>query len=114
MYYPMEKFLSRYTDAIITINQEDFNLVKTHGFHNKDTYKIPGIGINTKRLLSTSLEAWTSSLRQEYGYEDSNLILIYIAEYIERKNHLFIIDTLPQLSKRIPNIKGFICRKRMF
>ncbi|MFS2346008.1 glycosyltransferase family 4 protein [Bacteroides xylanisolvens] len=104
MYYPMEKFLSRYTDAIITINQEDFNLVKTHGFHNKDTYKIPGIGINTKRLLSTSLEL-RHRLRQEYGYEDSNLILIYIAEYIERKNHLFIIDTLPQLSKRIPNIK---------
>lgn len=104
MYYPMEKLLSRYTDAIITINQEDFDLVKTHNFHNKDTYKIPGIGINTKRLMPTSPEL-KQCLRREYGYKDSDFILIYIAEYIERKNHLFIINALPQLSNKIPNIK---------
>ena len=27
MYYPMEKFLLKYTDGIITINNEDYNLV---------------------------------------------------------------------------------------
>ena len=56
MYYPMEKYLSRYTDAIITINQEDYDLVNTHKFRNGATYKIPGIGINTERLIISSPE----------------------------------------------------------
>lgn len=104
MYYPMEKFLSRFTDAIVTINEEDYQLVKSHGFRNKDTYKIPGIGINTSRLIKTSPEI-RSQLRKQYGYSEDAFTLIYIAEYIERKNHRFIINSMKDLSKKIPNIK---------
>ena len=51
MYYPVEKYLSRYTDAIITINHEDYEMVLSHGFKNKQTFIIPGIGINPERLF---------------------------------------------------------------
>lgn len=104
MYYPMEKYLSKYTDAIITINQEDYDLVKTYGFKNRNTYKIPGIGINTQRLI-VSNEALRHSLRREYGYAQDAFLMIYIAEYIERKNHRFIIEALPELAKVLPNVK---------
>lgn len=104
LYYPMEKFLSRYTDAIITINQEDFEMVKSHGFKNKATFKIPGIGINTERLVIIS-EEQKKELRKNYGYNENEFIMIYIAEYIPRKNHKFILDTLPELLKTIPNLK---------
>lgn len=104
MYYPMERYLSRYTDAIITINQEDYDLVKTHGFKNKDTYKIPGVGINTSRLIVTN-EVVRKRLREEYGYNQDAFIMIYIAEYIERKNHRFIIEALPAIVKDVPNVK---------
>lgn len=104
MYYPMEKFLSRYTDAIVTINEEDYQLVNTHGFKNIDTYKIPGIGINTSRLIRAD-GLTKSKLRSEFGYKDNDFILIYIAEYIERKNHRFIIEALPRLIEKIPSIK---------
>jgi len=104
MYYPMEKFLSRYTDDIVTINEEDFQLVKSHGFKNKNTYKIPGIGINTTRLIETSYET-RARLRKKFGYRHDDFILIYIAEYIERKNHRFIIEALPKLIEAIPNVR---------
>lgn len=104
MYYPMERYLSRYTDAIITINQEDYELVRTRGFRNRDTYKIPGIGINTERLIVTDEET-RHSLRREYGYDENTFILIYIAEYIERKNHRFILESLPEIVKAFPNVK---------
>jgi glycosyltransferase EpsD len=103
-YYPIEKFLSRYTDAIITINQEDFDLVKSSGFKNKATFKIPGIGINTERLLRATEEE-KQKFRKNSGYKKSDFILIYVAEYIPRKNHKFIIDALPELIKKIPEIK---------
>lgn len=104
MYYPMERYLSKYTDAIITINQEDYDMVKTHSFKNKDTYKIPGVGINTSRLIVTD-DTVRKHLRKEYGYSQDAFIMIYIAEYIERKNHRFIIEALPEIVKDIQNIK---------
>lgn len=104
MYYPVEKYLSRYTDAIVTINEEDYQIVKNKGFKNKKVYKIPGIGINTGRLYITSDEK-RAELRKQYGYSQNAFILIYIAEYIHRKNHKFIIDSLAKMSKQIPNVK---------
>lgn len=104
MYYPMEKYLSKYTDAIVTINEEDYQLVKNKGFRNTDTYKIPGIGINTSRLFETN-DAIRKELREQYGYAENAFLLIYIAEYIERKNHKFIIGSVGELSRQIPTLK---------
>lgn len=44
-------------------------------------------------------------LRKSYGYSDNDFILFYAAEFIKRKNHRLIIEQLPTLSKKIPNIK---------
>ena len=44
-YYPMEKFLSRYTDQQICINREDYELAKRR-FHAKYVDYIPGVGID--------------------------------------------------------------------
>lgn len=104
LFYPMEKYLSRYTDGIITINQEDFELVQHKHFSNKATYKINGIGLNTDRLLQPGSMS-KDVLRVEYGYSQEKLILIYIAEYIHRKNHRFIVDAIPSLIKEIPQLK---------
>lgn len=104
LYYPMEKYLSKYTDAIITINEEDYQLVKNNGFRNTDTYKIPGIGLNTGRLFETN-DAVREKLRTQYDFSQDSFILIYIAEYIERKNHKFIIDSMDELRTQIPTIK---------
>ena len=43
--YPIEKYLSRYTDILITINQEDFQLARLK-FHAKNIEYVPGIGID--------------------------------------------------------------------
>ena len=104
MYYPMEKHLSRFTDAIVTINQEDYDLVKTHGFKNQQTYKIPGIGMNTERLSLVD-ESKKIELREQFGYKKDDFILLYIAEYIPRKNHKFLVESMPKLIEQIPSIR---------
>ena len=103
-YYPVEKYLSSFTDAIITINHEDYNLIKAHKFKNEKTFIIPGIGINIDRLFQQTI-GLKNELRQQYGYKVDDIILIYVAEYIERKNHKFILDAMPDLIRKIPNIK---------
>lgn len=43
LYYPVEKWLSKYTDALITINSEDYKRAREK-FYKKTIY-VPGVGI---------------------------------------------------------------------
>jgi len=103
-YYPVEKLLSRFTDTIVTINREDYELVLNRGFRNHDTYLINGIGVREERFFVPNLHE-KEELRNKYGYKINDFILIYTAEYIQRKNHKFIIKSLPLMIKQIPEIK---------
>lgn len=111
-YYPMEKFLSRFTDGMVTINNEDYNLIINKKFKNKDTFLINGIGVNGERLAE-AMQKDKVDLRKGYGYKSNDLILIYIAEFISRKNHKFIIDSTNDLKKRIPELKIIFVGKGM-
>ena len=44
-------------------------------------------------------------LRKQYGYDHNLVIIIYIAEFIKRKNHQFVLDCVPDLVKECPNCK---------
>lgn len=104
LYYPAEKFLSRFTDIIITINKEDFLSITDLNFKCKDSYIVPGVGVSTESVIDSNDET-KKKLRKSYGYSDNDFILFYAAEFIKRKNHRLIIEQLPSLSKKIPNIK---------
>lgn len=51
LYYPVEKFLSQWTDCLITINKEDYHRAKRK-FYAKRTEYIPGVGVNTKNFVN--------------------------------------------------------------
>lgn len=46
-----------------------------------------------------------NELRKEYGYSPEDFILLYIAEFIPRKNHRFLLNAVPALWKSIPETK---------
>lgn len=103
-FFPVEKFLSRYTDALITINQEDYNALTKYNFKAKNNYLVHGVGVKTSRLFQTN-DNIRKELRKEYGYSDSQFILIYVAEFIKRKNHKFLLDSVSRLKDKILNLK---------
>lgn len=103
-YYPIEKYLSAFTDGIVLINNEDYELVTNHGFSNTHTFFLNGIGVNSSKFSRVS-EAQKASLRRKNGYTPQQFLLIFVGEYIPRKNHTFIIDALPALSRQIPEVK---------
>ena len=104
LYYPMELYLSRFTDAIISINNEDYELLVGGRFKNKETYKISGIGLDLKRFTGISRDK-RADYRIKNNYEQKIFIVIYIAEFIERKNHKFIVDSISPLAERGINLK---------
>lgn len=50
VYYPIEKILSKYTDVLIVINEEDYQLVKRKKFKVKNVVKFDGVGVNLDRF----------------------------------------------------------------
>ena len=100
VYYSVEKFLARFTDAIITINSEDYSLAKQK--FKTDVYLIPGVGVDPLKFYRYSDEM-RKHLRVQYGI-DRYFNLIYAAEFIKRKDHRFLVECMPELIKKIPEI----------
>ncbi len=95
IYYPIEKWLSRYTDILITINKEDYRRAKKH-FHAKKTVYVPGIGIDLEKFsrIDTSVR---ETKRTELGIPEDAKLIISVGELSTRKNHRVVIEALNQL-----------------
>jgi len=100
IYYPIEYIMSFFTDLIITINTENYNAVS---MWKTRVCKVNGVGVKIDKFVPIS-EDEKEIIKNENGY-DNKFILIYVAEFISRKNHKFIIDLIGNLAIRIPNIK---------
>ncbi len=66
--------------------------------------KLDGVGVNFKKF-SPITQKEKITLRQKYKYDSEDFIILYIAEFIPRKDHEFFIKNIPELKKRIPNLK---------
>ena len=82
LYYPIEIWLSRYTDTLITINREDYELAKRK-MRAKDIRYVPGVGVDTERSLINSREA----IRQKLGIPGGIILAFSAGELSPRKNH---------------------------
>jgi glycosyltransferase EpsD len=102
-YYPVEKFLARYTDVLITINNEDFNLAKK--FKAKKVVYIPGVGIDIGKFSSAKINKLIK--RKEIGVSDNTFVILSVGELCKRKNHEVIIKSLAKLNDQ--NICYIIC-----
>ena len=94
-YYPVEKYLSKYTDVLITINKEDYDLAKLKMKANRILY-VPGIGVDTAKF---NPQAGNGSLiRKELGIDDSQIVLLSVGELNKNKNHERVIRSIQNLN----------------
>lgn len=105
VYYPIERFLSRFCDYIVTINREDFNRAKT--FHAPNVRYIPSVGVDINRIKNVSIDK--AEYKRSIGVPEDAVLLLSIGELIERKNHEVIIKALGELGRK--DIYYAICGK---
>lgn len=105
LYYPVEKWMSRYTDYIVTINKEDFNRAKT--FHARNVRYIPGVGVNISKIKNVKVDK--KAYKKSIGIPENCVMLLSVGEMIERKNHQVIIRALGKLKRK--DIYYVICGK---
>ncbi len=109
IYYPVEYLLSKFTDGIITMNHEDYNYINGKMLH-KNSFLIPGMGVDGEKFKPFSIEE-KNELRKKLGYKPDEIILLYVAEFIPRKNHSFIIRSLSKMISNQPNLKVIFAGK---
>lgn len=88
IYQTAETFLARYTDAQVTINQEDFAAAQKFPLRGK-VYYVPGIGVNLENISSMQVDRATK--RAELGIPQDAIVFITVGELIPRKNQEFLI-----------------------
>lgn len=107
LYYPIEKLLARWTDAIITMNGEDYEAAKRFKLRScGKVYYVHGVGINTKEF---NIECDKEAKRRELGLKQTDIILISMGDLIKRKNYNPVIEAVAKLKN--PDVHYLICGK---
>lgn len=95
-YYTVESLCSRFSDAIITINLEDYKNAKK--MHCKKVFYIPGVGVPTAQYRETKMNR--REYRQSIGVKEDEIMVLSVGELSERKNHRIIIEALSTIQKK--------------
>lgn len=99
VFYPIEKLCSRFTDKLITINKEDYQLAKTK-FKAKEVHYVPGVGIDLSKYENVQVDR--NAKRREIGVPENAFLLLSVGELNENKNHQIIIRAMAKLND--PNV----------
>ncbi len=97
IFYPIERFLVKYTDRIFVINEEDFEFAKSH--FNVQITKFPSTGIDFDRFDIPFTDNDSEDYRKQLDIPKDATVLIYVAELIKNKNQGMLIDVLRRLER---------------
>ena len=89
VYYLVERIMARVTDAVVTINEEDYQVAR--GFKLRTggrVYKIPGVGVNLDRFKTNV---------SEKNKENKGFKVLSISEINKNKNHKVVIKAIKSL-----------------
>lgn len=104
LFYPVERFLARFTNVIVTINQEDYQrarnfYLKMPGF----VAQIPGVGVDLQRFCKKE-KTMSQDLVPESAFH-----IVTAAELNENKNQRVVIEAIHKLPYK--DIYYSICGK---
>lgn len=104
LFYPIEKYLMKYTDKLLVMNKEDYNFAKKH-FKNTNVELINGAGFNKERLNKKYEKEEIEEIYQSNNINKECFIVSYIAEFSNRKRQIDLIKELKKTNIRDSNIK---------
>lgn len=91
MYYPIEWLCAHWTDVLITINEEDYDIAQKY-MHAKNIEYVPGVGLDTVKFRDTVIDR--NAKRRELGIPEDAFLILSVGELNENKNHQAVIREL--------------------
>lgn len=106
LFYPVERFLAHWCDAIITINTDDFKLAQKF---KTQVFYIPGVGTKVNEVINVSEKSkqkLRENTRKKLNIGTNDFLIISVGELTKRKNHQLMIKALAKINN--PKIKYVI------
>lgn len=94
LFYPIEKFLSGYTDVLITINQEDYQ--RAQKFHAGKVCYVSGIGVDIQKFSGEKSDR--TQVRKSLGIAEQDFLLVSVGQLSKRKNQETLIRAMAEIS----------------
>ncbi|MBR5242096.1 MAG: glycosyltransferase [Clostridia bacterium] len=91
-----EKFVRRRTDAIITMNSEDYGIAARHRLARGKVFFSRGMGATVRPSVSSP-----EKIRKEL-FPEGAYVMTFVGELSKRKNQSFLIEALAEIKKTIP------------
>ena len=105
LFYPLEKIAAKWTDTIVTINSEDYEIAKGFSLRNNgQVSKMHGVGIEKEKYVIENFDK--SEYRKKLGLNDDDFVILVLAELNKNKNHIQLIKAMNLLKDKYPNIKA--------
>ena len=104
IYYPIEKMCAKFTDVLITINNEDFEIAKKKFKKCKNIKYVHGIGLDEKKFQFNLSDDEKNNLRISLGIQNNDFVLIYPAEISKNKGQMWLIKSINNFLKKYSNI----------
>ena len=104
IFYPIEKYLSKYTDCLITINQEDYELAKRKFKKCRQIELVHGVGVDESKFNFEMSDKEKHEIRESLGLTDEDFVLIQVGEMNKNKNQIMAIEVMRDLVKEDTSI----------
>lgn len=105
LFYPVEWYLAKYTDTLITINKEDYERAKNKfSGRCKDIQYVPGVGIDTTKFNIKISDDERHELRESLGLNDEDFVLTCVARLDKNKNQGLLINVMQEIVKKNKDI----------
>lgn len=100
----IEKHYAKYTTALVTINEEDYNAAKN--WKAKHVYKINGIGVDINKYKpDENLDR--SEFRKSLGLSDRDFVVLSVGELNKNKNTFRLLECIKEIGDE--RIKYVVC-----
>lgn len=97
VFYPVEKFLAHWTDMLVTINKEDYQVAKHFKLHNNGGVILhPGVGVNIKDFQDVDIDR--EKKREELDVKSDQVLFLNVGELIDRKNQKVLLKAIKKLN----------------
>ncbi len=104
IYYPIEKYLSKYTDTLITINYEDYEIAKEK-FHAKQIEHVHGVGIDERKFTGMISDDEIKAFKAGLSLKPLDYVITYVAELNNNKNQMMIIRAMKEVVRKHRSVK---------
>ena len=104
IYYPIEKYMARYCDLLITVNEEDYALAQERFGKRTEIAHIHGVGVDEGRYHPVTAEEQLA-MREAEGLSPDDFVILSTGELNENKDQKTLISAAALMKDRIPHLK---------